>query len=152
MFVLVSDSVIYRTKPGETYQPKIGAFLGDMTNELADYGEGAYIEEFVSGGPKNYAYRVKKPDGTRESKIKIRGFTLSHHTASHLNQQNLKKKVFKFVKEGLKLKTPVVFPQISRTANREVVTQDVMKEYGVTYDKRWVLGDFSTLPYGACDV
>jgi len=27
--------------------------LGDMTNEL---GSDEYIKEFVSGGPKNYAY------------------------------------------------------------------------------------------------
>jgi hypothetical protein len=147
-----TDSIIYVTRPTDTYQPEIGAFLGDMTNELSDFGEGAYIDEFVSGGPKNYSYRVQKADGTSTSKIKIRGFTLSHHTAAHLNRENLKKKVFRFVKEGTVSKTPIVFPQIARTAEREIVTKDVMKEYGVTYDKRWVLPDFNTLPYGTCDL
>lgn len=39
--------------------PEIGLYLGDMTDELAkDYSEGLYIEEFVSGGPKNYTFKV----------------------------------------------------------------------------------------------
>jgi hypothetical protein len=32
-----------------------GDKLGDKSNEL---GPGKYIKEFVSGGPKNYAYRT----------------------------------------------------------------------------------------------
>jgi len=34
-----------------------GNRLGDMTNEL---GSDVYTEEFVCGGPKNYAYRNVK--------------------------------------------------------------------------------------------
>lgn len=44
------DSVIYLTRPGDTYEPPTGSFLGDLTNELEEYGPGAYIQEFVSGG------------------------------------------------------------------------------------------------------
>jgi hypothetical protein len=122
-----------------------------MTNELEGYGEGAVIDEFVSGGPKNYCFRVKKANGSFESKVKIRGFTLNHHAAAHLNRRNLKKKVMDFVRFGLRNKTSIVQPQIARTANREVVTKDIAKDYGVVYDKRWVLNDYSTLPFGMCE-
>ena len=56
-FFFVSDSVIYVTRPGDIYHPKMGSFLGEMTDELEEYGEGASITEFISGGPKNYGFR-----------------------------------------------------------------------------------------------
>ena len=37
---------------------KTGDYLGDLTNELQEYGYGSFIQEFVSGGPKNYAFSV----------------------------------------------------------------------------------------------
>ena len=42
-----SDSVIYIEREGE-YNPPLGDYLGDMTDEL----NGGDITEFVSGGPK----------------------------------------------------------------------------------------------------
>uniref|UniRef100_A0A915J5M7 Neurabin-1 n=1 Tax=Romanomermis culicivorax TaxID=13658 RepID=A0A915J5M7_ROMCU len=35
-----------------------GWCLGEMMDELCEYGPGSYITEFVSGRPKNYAYKV----------------------------------------------------------------------------------------------
>lgn len=60
-------------------------------------------------------------------------------------------KVFKFVKDGVVSKEGVVQPQIAREGKGVVVTKDIMKEYSVVYDKRWVLDDFSTLPFGTCE-
>jgi len=37
---------------------EIGTSLGEMTSELKDFRPDAFIEEFVSGGPKNYEYRL----------------------------------------------------------------------------------------------
>ena len=51
-----TDSVIYVHKPGKP-DPPLGNYLGDLTDELDD---GDYITSFVSGGPKNYAYRTKE--------------------------------------------------------------------------------------------
>ena len=63
-----TDSVIYSHREG---QPRLenGDFLGDLTNELSP---GDTIQDFTSGGPKNYGYR------TREGKVecKVRGFSL----------------------------------------------------------------------------
>ena len=49
-----TDSIIFISRPGE-YEPKLGNYLGEFTNEI-DPKDGNYIVEFVSAGPKNYAY------------------------------------------------------------------------------------------------
>ena len=64
-----TDSVIYVHKPGKP-EPPLGNYLGDLTDEL----NGDYITSFVSGGPKNYAYRTKKG----KTDTKIRGITLDY--------------------------------------------------------------------------
>lgn len=63
--LVVLDSVIFVSKdtPDE-YQPEIGHHLGQMSNELEGYGVGSYIDRFVGAGPKNYGFRIRKPDGT----------------------------------------------------------------------------------------
>ena len=135
-----------------------------MTSELAEYGDDAYIEEFVSGGPKHYAYRVRKGDGSTVEKIKIRGFTINHSTAALLNMGALKEKVFDFVEaidrggdsedeeeEETKNYAVVEQPRIGRTEAREVITREGVKKHRVVYNKRWVKRDFTTSPYGTCD-
>lgn len=87
---------MFVTRPGDSYMPKKGAFLGEMTDELEEYGEGAFIKEFVCGGPKNYGYRVQRPNGNMETVVKIRGFTLNYHASKKLNFNTLKKKVSNF--------------------------------------------------------
>lgn len=53
-----TDSVIYITSKGQ-WEPPTGNLICDMTDELqGEFGTGSYIDEFVSGGPKNYAYKV----------------------------------------------------------------------------------------------
>ena len=53
-----------------------------MTNEL---GSEKYIDEFISGGPKNYAYNVVKPDGSTKTLCKVRGITLNYTTSQIVN-------------------------------------------------------------------
>ncbi len=55
-----TDSIIFTSKLGE-WNPPLGQYLGDLTNELNDGNvcglpEEDCITEFVSGGPKCYAY------------------------------------------------------------------------------------------------
>jgi hypothetical protein len=51
---------------------------------------GEYIDEFVRGGPKNYAYRVCRRNALQLPKIvcKVRGITLNY-TASQLVNFNV---------------------------------------------------------------
>jgi hypothetical protein len=55
-----------------------------MTDELRP---DEFIDEFISGGPKNYAYRIVTRDGSRMPKTvcKIRGVTLNYRTVQTIN-------------------------------------------------------------------
>ena len=56
-----------------------------MTNELQP---GEFIDEFVSGGPKNYAYRIiNRTDTAKTTKtvFKVRGITLNYSTSQPVN-------------------------------------------------------------------
>ena len=64
-----TDSVIYMSRPGQ-YDPPLGDYLGELTDELE---AGEHIVEFVSGGPKNYGYKINKNKET----CKVRGFNLN---------------------------------------------------------------------------
>jgi hypothetical protein len=50
-----TDSVLFVQPSGEAALVETGDNLGAMTSELKP---SEYIEEFVSGGPKNYAYKI----------------------------------------------------------------------------------------------
>ncbi|XP_025163928.1 uncharacterized protein LOC112590728 [Harpegnathos saltator] len=63
-----TDSYIYlNTGDPNEYEPRTGNFLGDMTVKLESYGQGSYIESFVSGGPKFYAYVVRTPQAFHDT-------------------------------------------------------------------------------------
>ncbi|XP_055908156.1 uncharacterized protein LOC129942989 [Eupeodes corollae] len=63
-----TDSIIYTSREGEC-DPETGVLIGDMTDELECYGPGSYISEFVSGGPKNYAYKVFSTNDNTEHTV-----------------------------------------------------------------------------------
>ena len=59
-----------------------------MTNEL---GSDEYIKEFLSGGPKNYAYKIVNAS-TLETKTvcKMRGITLNYTAAQLVNFDSIR--------------------------------------------------------------
>lgn len=77
-----TDSVIFSTKPGEL-KPELGDFLGDLTNEVPDNN----ITHFVTGRPKNYAYKLASPDkdGNPIMSCKIKGITLNCKNMLNVN-------------------------------------------------------------------
>lgn len=75
-----TDSVIYKTKPGQEKLP-LGPYLGQFTDELG----GDTIVEFVSGGAKTYGYLTKKG----KTECKVRGFTLNYETLQTLNYETM---------------------------------------------------------------
>ena len=64
-----TDSVIYLEELGQP-KPLLGDYLGEFTSELETED---YIEEFVTGGPKNYGDKTKKG----KVECKVRGFRLN---------------------------------------------------------------------------
>ncbi len=116
MIFCFSDSVIYMTERQNTKHschPKIGEFSRDMMDEVAEFGQGAVMDSFISAGPKNYAFGVWKADGSFLHKVKIRGFSLNHTAAAKLNFRTLRKTVFNHVRLGQEDKISVVDPQIT---------------------------------------
>ena len=81
-----TDSIIYISDGNNDIDTSetLGKFKDEL---LSDYGPDIYITEFVSGGPKNYAYKLNN------GKIieKIKGVTLNH-----INTKKLK---FEYVKQ-----------------------------------------------------
>lgn len=147
-----TDSVIYVSnldKPNE-YTVPTGWSLGEMTDELREYGDGAYISEFVSSGPKSYAFKVMI-NGQNEPKyvVKIRGFTLSKTAGKKLNFRSLRRIVHGYVKCGLKEEIKIISWHIDRQKEgRKVVSKPTCKKFRLVYDKRVVRKNFSTFPYG----
>ena len=72
--------MIYVSRPGQ-YDPPLGDYLGELKDELKDH-----IVEFVSGGPKNYAYKTN----TNKETCKVRGFTLNFTNSQLINFESVK--------------------------------------------------------------
>jgi hypothetical protein len=140
-----TDSILYISKDGE-YEPKTGTCIGEMTNELEVYGADSYINEFVSGGPKNYAYKVWSTKEKKEKVVcKVKGININYETSKLINFSTMKDLVLGTnADEG---KIYVKSTAFRRTQNREVITREETKAYRINSTKRKFEGN-SSLPYG----
>ena len=126
-----TDSVIYHWSPG---QPKIatGDFLGEMTDEL----EGDVIEEFVSGGAKNYGYKTR--GGKYE--CKVRGFTLNVRGSQALNYHTMKNNILAELEDPAEEQRviPVTNPNHFKrnTTHKTIKLVEQVKHYRLVFDKR----------------
>ena len=141
-----TDSVIYVHKADEA-DPPLGNYLGDLTNEL---DEGDYITSFISGGPKNYAYRTKKG----KTETKIRGITLDYSASGKLNHDTIRELVYAYCnelevsEEEKKVTIDMPFKIIRNRKEKSLVTKRMKKDYRVVYNKRVVKENYETVPYG----
>ena len=132
-----TDSVIYTSKHGEL-EPETGVYLGELTDEL----DGDYISTFVSGGPKNYAYELS----SGKTCCKIRGITLNYQTLQTVNYGVMCDMVIGVGPSKVSVNIPY---KITRdTSTKQVVTKRQSKDYRVVYNKRVVIDNFNTVPYG----
>ena len=184
-----TDSIIYQVdEENHDNNPERGPFLGQLTNELKDHED--FISDFISGGPKNYAYKTAKG----EECIKVKGFSLNYINRQAFTFNNMKEVIANFldidsnnqdphqpsrvteVKKRAKknaqkrddirqefhdadpdcassIATPsaisVYCPNtIARSKTWELLSVAQQKMYTVNFDKRVVLGDYDTFPYG----
>lgn len=104
-----------------------------MTDELEVYGPGSYITEFISGGPKSYAYEVFTPEtGAKNYVCKAKGITLNFKTSQIVNFESLRKLV---LSEEHKV-VNVDYTSILRTKDKDVVTVPCSKLFQITMQKR----------------
>ncbi|XP_061170747.1 uncharacterized protein LOC133180197 [Saccostrea echinata] len=130
-----TDSIIYQHKEGQ-FNPILGNSLGEWTDEL----DGDHIIKFMSGGPKNYAYLTSKGN----SILKVKGLTLNYRASNIVSLETLEKMLKKEIDE-----VTVSYPyKIQRTRDHQVKTVPLEKQYRIVYDKRQILKDYNTLPYG----
>ena len=140
-----TGSVIYIQNVDEAPKVHKGDYLGDLTDELEEFGSGSFIEEFVSGGPKNYAFMVFCPvTGKRIFKCKVKGITLNYNNSQVVNFTSLRSII-------LEDDTPLHVhnsKKIKRKYCGVVVSEPETKEYKVVFKKRRLMDNFDSLPYG----
>ncbi|XP_030762206.1 uncharacterized protein LOC115887022 [Sitophilus oryzae] len=126
-----TDSVIYLSKAGQEEDIPLGNFLGEMTDELEGYGEGSYIDEFVSGGPKNYAYKVYSPKtGEYFITCKVKGLSLNYNASQNINFETIKSMALTEEPEPV----PIIYKQIRRTGEHKVMTTQQTKLYKAAFN------------------
>ncbi|XP_054279219.1 uncharacterized protein LOC128997605 [Macrosteles quadrilineatus] len=139
-----TDSVLYVYKGG-LYRVPTGDYLGEMTDELTEYGPGSYITEFVSGGPKTYAYLVWSTNKqTLIPVCKIKGLTLNMKTSKKIGFDSLKEMVLGDAAQTMDIEEN----RIRRTKDRNIVTISEVKQFKITGPKRKHGSNYDTLPYG----
>ena len=163
--VLYFDTdVIFVSRPGDT-DPKTGSFLGELTNELKKPDDS--ITEFVSGGPKNYAYKTF----LGEQVCKVKGFSFNYVNSQIINFSTMLQLVsrphecskddcisdssrkVKIGKRKRKTEKKIVVTNPTKITRqkfeRKIYNRVEQKEYRIVYDKRVLHKDsFDTLPYG----
>ena len=146
-----TDSVIFSHVSGE-YFPPVGEFLGELTNELdcKDVGcrgcsEGHWITDFVSCGPKNYAFKLN----TGETSCKVRGFSLNYTAQQTINFTSMVKTLQAWYnqEENEEMNIVKLRFQVSKK-EAKIFTIRPPKKYRAVYDKRQVKENFETVPFG----
>ena len=142
------------TRPGDKYMVPVGKFLGQMTDEIKQYGPRARIVEFVSTGAKSYGIKIEKENGDFIEIVKSKGFTLSYAISKHINMGKMIDFVKKKCIEGVTTEEFVFSRGIRTQRNHEITTNPIRKTFKVTANKRIVIpGDtFETYPFGFCMV
>jgi hypothetical protein len=133
-----TDSVYYISKPCCKDLP-LGNFLGEFTNELAKE-DGDYIEEMSSTGPKSLGWR----SNTGVTHCTLKGLTYNYLTSCVLTYDEIKEIVFNNEMQ-------ISCPQYKFCRKKhvwEVFTRIENKKFRFTYDKRIILADLTTRPYG----
>ena len=126
-----TDSVIYKTKPGQEKLP-LGTYLGQFIDELG----GDSIVEFCSGGAKNYGYLTKKG----KVECKVRGFTLNYETLQILNNYTMPDNILKELdhpmqqRREMAITIPDFFARDQTT--KKIKLTERVKKYGSVFDKR----------------
>ncbi|XP_074602569.1 uncharacterized protein LOC141856202 [Brevipalpus obovatus] len=143
-----TDSLIYYRKLED---PKIecGDHLGQLKDEIVtEYGRGAAIMQFVTCGPKNYAFKVNLPDGSTKTVIKTKGITLNKATLQFINYEFMFEAAKEYGQSNSQQRM-IRAPQFSivSDSHHNILTRYFMKAYKIVSEKRIVCNNF-TFPYG----
>jgi hypothetical protein len=131
-----TDSVVFTERKGEK-SPPLGNYLGELTSELE---HGDHITEFISTGPKAYSYSTKHG----HTVTKLKGFTLNYKNSLQINFESMKNVLFH--NEKITVTNENKITRDKRTF--EIYNVHEEKQYKMLFDKRVLMSDYHTLPYG----
>ena len=164
-----TDSIVF-FKDQPTFQ-KGDVTLSDRLGGWTKVEEEGIIIKMVCGGPKNYGYQILKPDGTVETRFKVRGITLNSATEKRVNFETLQNLVWESKLNDImgergdndangitkrKIEVPRLhFNRIFKGARGDedsaftIRPEECVKTYKLVFDKRVLdAKSFFTFPFG----
>ena len=132
-----TDSVIYKSGPGDNH-PSLSDAMGGMTDELG----GSFIKEFTSNGAKTYGYRTDDGDEV----LKCKGFTLNKLTSDVITFDVMHQLATGDNNGSVTVEDPQKI--IRDKKRRRICTVKQSKVYRRTFDKRILLENYTSIPYG----
>ena len=139
-----TDSVIYKSKPGEEKLP-LSKYLGQFTDEIG----GDHIHEFRAAGPKSDGYLASKG----KADCKTKGIKNNHAVKQVLNcnstTQQIQLELNNPKDRKRRLKTTIVNHFVRNSKIKSIHLEDMVKIFQVNWDKRVVDRTTGvTYPYG----
>lgn len=140
-----TDSVIFICKNDEKVL-SLGDNLGDLTDELTEYGGGSYISEIVITAEKSYSFIVNSPGQNDSVVCKVKGINLNYKNSCLVNFESMKDLVLRNRNAVIRLQNFVIL----RTDDSRVYSTNQEYNYKVNATKRMKVGTeaIHTLPYG----
>ncbi|WAR12282.1 ZN777-like protein [Mya arenaria] len=137
-----TDSIIFISRPGQ-WRPSLGDHLGEMTDEVS----GNKITNFVTGGPKNYAYKTESCDKNGYFSIcKVKGITLNFKNTLKINYDMVVDMVRgSSASSSVQVQDMKICRDITQT---NIITRQETKDYRIVFDKRVIHENYLTYPYG----
>lgn len=118
-------------------------YLGQLTSETGEN----YFTTFVSGGPKNYAYKLD--DGNTCCKVrnnKNNKITLNYRNSLQINLDTISRMVRGIGEEKITVNNPCKIVRDVKSKN--IISRPESRDYRIFYTKRVKIGNFDTVPYG----
>ncbi|KAK7576391.1 hypothetical protein V9T40_012677 [Parthenolecanium corni] len=133
-----TDSVIYSIPNGQVNPIEYGELLGEWTNELS--GDD-YINKWLATGPKSYHFQTR--DGKKVTKVK--GFTLHHKNSQVINAETMER----LIDGDIHSVAVQDFQIICDKTTRQLTSRtDKPKTLRFNFDKRVIIDNYDTVPYG----
>ena len=138
-----TDSALYWHVPGQKALP-LSDYLGGMTDECP----GDSIECSLFGGAKNYALKM----ASGKTMCKIRGFSLNYRTSQRINFDSMKEIMLAPDRFERTVNTEEPHALLKRGTGAPIYTKPRAKCYRFVFDKRRILNDVETKPFGYVDL
>ena len=135
-----TDSIIYQETP-DSPQIDTGYLLGNFKNELKKPSD--FIKCFVGTAPKSYGFETYQ----KQIDCKCKGFTLNYNASQKIN---LKPMIDMIANDQQKQINVTYEHRIKRSRYGETRLNSVTenKTYKMTFDKRILMDNHETLPFG----